>query len=191
MGVVLRGPSGCGKSALVRCLAGLWTPDSGTISRPQRNGRDGLCFMPQKPYMSYGTLRQQVVYPQAEAQVMGDGNDDEIIQILRDLNLSQLLQDWGLDGVAVWEDVLSAGEQQRISFARVVWTQPRYVVMDEATSTLDLHNEAICMQRLLDEEIAILSIAHRPSVVRYHQLMLTMETDGTFTPTPLTEMTPC
>ena len=68
---------------------------------------------------------------------------------------------------------------------------PRYVVMDEATSTLDLHNEAICMQRLLDEEIAILSIAHRPSVVRYHQLMLTMETDGTFTPTPLTEMTPC
>ena len=65
------------------------------------------------------------------------------------------------------------------------------VIMDEATSTLDLQNEALCMQRILDEEIAILTIAHRPSVVRYHQLMLTMEHDGTFTPTPLVEMTPC
>lgn len=136
----------------------------------------------------------------------------------------------------MWEDVLSAGEQQRLSFARVVYSQPRLVVMDEATSTLDLQNEvrahetpstslrrachcaalaaklnapigklpvasvgsraclpsqALCMQRILDEEIAILTIAHRPSIVRYHQLMLTMETDGTFTPTPLIEMTPC
>ena len=78
-----------------------------------------------------------------------------------------------------------------IASARVVYAQPRLVVMDEATSTLDLQNEAYCMQRILDEEIAVLTIAHRPSVVRYHQLMLTMEADGTFTPTPLIEMTPC
>ena len=87
--------------------------------------------------------------------------------------------------------MLSAGEQQRLSFARVVYAQPRLVVMDEATSTLDLQNESTCMQRIVDEEIAILTIAHRPSVVRYHQLMLTMEADGSFTPTPLIEMTPC
>lgn len=87
--------------------------------------------------------------------------------------------------------MLSAGEQQRLSFARVVYAQPRVAVMDEATSALDLQNEAMCMQRVLDEEIAVLTIAHRPSVVRYHQLMLTMEEDGTFTPTPLIEMTPC
>lgn len=67
----------------------------------------------------------------------------------------------------------------------------RLVIMDEATSTLDLQNEALCMQRIVDEEIAMLTIAHRPSVVRYHQLMLTMETDGSFTRTPLIEMTPC
>ena len=102
--------------------------------------------------------------------------------------LEAIVADWGLDGVAVWEDVLSAGEQQRLSFARVVYSQPSLVIMDEATSTLDLQNEALCMQRILDEEISILTIAHRPSVVRYHQLMLTMEHDGTFTPTPLVEM---
>jgi putative ATP-binding cassette transporter len=63
--------------------------------------------------------------------------------------------------------------------------------MDEATSTLDLQNETLCMQRVLDEEIALLTIAHRPSVVRYHQLMITMDMDGNFTSTPLIDMTPC
>ena len=110
---------------------------------------------------------------------------------MSDAGLGEILADWTLDGIAVWEDVLSMGEQQRLSFARVVYAQPRLVVMDEATSTLDLQNEALCMQRILDEEISILTIAHRPSVVRYHQLMLTMESDGTFTPTPLIEVTPC
>jgi putative ATP-binding cassette transporter len=80
--------------------------------------------------------------------------------------LETLLTDWGLDGEIVWEDVLSTGEQQRLSFARAVYAQPRIVVMDEATSALDLENEAMCMQRILDEEIAVLTIAHRPSVVR-------------------------
>ena len=105
--------------------------------------------------------------------------------------LETILNDWGLDAVAVWEDVLSAGEQQRLSFARMLYSQPSLVIMDEATSTLDLQNEALCMQRVLDEEIAVLTIAHRPSLVRWHQIMLTMESDGTFTPTPLVEMTPC
>ena len=63
--------------------------------------------------------------------------------------------------------------------------------MDEATSALDLQNEAYCMQRMLDEEIAVLTIAHRPSVVRYHQLMLTVEADGSCSQTPLVDLSPC
>ena len=190
MGVVIRGPSGCGKSSLVRCIAGLWTPDAGFVKRPDLVGRDGVLFMPQRPYMAYGSLRQQVLYPQMESEV-GESADELIAQLLEDFGLSNILDDWGLDGVATWEDVLSIGEQQRLSFARVVHSRPRLVIMDEATSTLDLQDEALCMQRIIDEEIAMLTIAHRPSVVRYHQLMLTMELDGTFTPTPLIEMTPC
>jgi len=190
MGVVIRGPSGCGKSSLIRCIAGLWTPDAGVIRRTSLGGRDGVVYMPQRPYMATGSLRQQVLYPLIESDL--DAEEDEAItQLLADFGLEAIVADWGLDGVAVWEDVLSAGEQQRLSFARVVYSQPSLVIMDEATSTLDLQNEALCMQRILDEEISILTIAHRPSVVRYHQLMLTMEHDGTFTPTPLVEMTPC
>jgi len=190
MGVVIRGPSGCGKSSLIRCIAGLWTPDAGIIRRTSRCGRDGVVYMPQRPYMSTGSLRQQVLYPLIEDEV-GVEEDESIAQLLVDFGLETILASWGLDGLAVWEDVLSAGEQQRLSFARVVYAQPSLVIMDEATSTLDLQNEALCMQRVLDEEISLLTIAHRPSVVRYHQLMLTMEMDGTFTPTPLVEMTPC
>lgn len=191
MGVVIRGPSGCGKSSLIRCIAGLWTPDAGTISpAPSLGGREGVVYMPQRPYMATGTLRQQVLYPLIESEV-GVEADEVITQLLSDFGLDTILSEWGLDGMAIWEDVLSAGEQQRLSFARMVYSRPSLVIMDEATSTLDLQNEALCMQRVLDEEIAILTIAHRPSVVRYHQLMLTMELDGSFTPTPLVEMTPC
>merc|ERR1711871_278222 len=129
-----------------------------------------------------GTLRQQVIYPMIEHD-LGKLSDETIISLLVDFGLETIVVDWGLDGETVWEDVLSTGEQQRLSFARVVFSQPRIVVMDEATSALDLENEAMCMQRILDEEIAVLTIAHRPSVVRYHQLMLTMEVDGTITRT--------
>ena len=141
--------------------------------------------------MCMGSLRQQVMYPEVESEI-GTETDDVITALLIEFGLEHVLTDWGLeDRSPVWEDVLSAGEQQRLSFARVVYAQPRVVIMDEATSCLDLQNEAMCMQRIIDEEIAVLTIAHRPSVVRYHQLMLTMESDGTFTPTPLVEMTPC
>ena len=166
-----------------RCIAGLWTPDAGLIRRPELTGRDGVVFMPQRPYMASGTLRQQVIYPSVESEVgapaqphtlptrhnvplhssflvpsshcgvrahfdiacfavqVGVEDDDILTQLLTDFGLGEILADWGLDGVAVWEDVLSAGEQQRISFTRVVYSQPRLVVMDEATSTLDLQNE--------------------------------------------------
>ena len=48
-GVVVRGPSGCGKSSLIRCIAGLWTPDSGVVNIPRASGREGVIYMPQKP----------------------------------------------------------------------------------------------------------------------------------------------
>lgn len=195
MGVVIRGPSGCGKTSLLRCMAGLWQVDSGEVHRPVADSRHGVCFLPQRPYMPSGTLRQQVIYPEIEREPQNAQRwaavDARVSELLTDMNLAHTLDAFGLTGVAVWEDVLSLGEQQRLSFARVLYAQPRFVIMDEATSALDLQNEAECMQRLLDEEIALLTIAHRPSVVRYHQLMLTMEPDGSFTPTPLIEMTPC
>ena len=190
-GVVVRGVSGCGKSSLIRCIAGLWSADSGRVRfGPLEDMRTDVAYIPQRPYMAVGSLRQQVLYPLMEVDV-GTKADDVITQLLVDFELTATLREWGLDGVATWEEVLSAGEQQRLSFVRVIFSRPKLVILDEATSHLDLRHEAICMQRVLDEEIALLTIAHRPSVVRYHQLMLTMEPDGSTTTTPLVDLTPC
>ena len=97
----------------------------------------------------------------------------------------------GLDAIRDWGDELSLGEQQRLSFARLLFTRPKFAILDEASSALDIAAETTCMQLLVDDEIGLLTIAHRPSVVRYHQLMLTMETDGSTTTTPLVDLTPC
>ena len=139
MGVVIRGPSGCGKSSLVRCIAGLcivmsepgcvsaaslserrsvpWaaagSPDSGEIRRPHLVGREGIVFMPQRPYMAIGSLRQQVVYPLIESE-LGKEEDEAITALLVDFGLDDILHSWGLNGWAVWEDILSSGEQQRL-----------------------------------------------------------------------------
>ena len=109
MGVVIRGPSGCGKSSLLRCMAGLWGANCGSISIPQftddaNGGR--ILFMPQRPYMPAGSLRQQVIYPDVEA-ISGRSRDDEIDGLLREFGLGSTIDDFGLDGTAVWE--VSAG----------------------------------------------------------------------------------
>ena len=76
------------------------------------------------------------------------------------LGLGATLASYGLDGIAQWEEVLSLGEQQRLSFARLLFSRPRFAILDEATSALDLAMEATCMQLLVDEEIGLLTIAH-------------------------------
>jgi len=186
-GVVIRGDSGCGKSSLLRCIMGLWEADGGTIQRPFDVGRGGVLILPQRSYMCHGSLRQQVVYPEVETPEVE--RDAEITRLLVDLGLEPTLHEFGLDGVAVWEDTLSLGEQQRIGFARLLYTKPKFAIMDEATSALDLKLEAYCMQRVVDAKIARLTVAHRPSLIRYHEQLIEMHTDGTVTTTAL-EPTP-
>ena len=94
MGVVIRGPSGCGKSSLIRCIAGLWTADAGKIVRPDFIGRDGIVFMPQRPYMALGSLRQQIIYPFIETDVSKDA-DDFIVSLLVDFGAHPSVQPRG------------------------------------------------------------------------------------------------
>jgi putative ATP-binding cassette transporter len=160
------GPSGCGKSSLLRAIAGLWNRGEGTIARPEP---EKLLFLPQRPYLLLGNLRQQLVYPNPEASI----TDEAILAALAQVNLEHLPERLGGFGAQKdWPMVLSLGEQQRLAFARILLTQPQYVLLDEATSALDGANECNLYRCLQGLQLAYLSVGHRPSLLDYHQTVL-------------------
>jgi ATP-binding cassette subfamily D (ALD) long-chain fatty acid import protein len=112
---------------------------AGTITRPQAIGAGGLFFLPQRPYLTRGTLRQQIVYPHNPATDPPLCSDREVYALLHALDLAFVVESWGLDRCEVdWGDVLSGGESQRLGFARLFYHKPKVAVMDEATSALDV-----------------------------------------------------
>ena len=160
------GESGAGKSSLLRAIAGLWNKGKGQIIRPPS---DSMLFLPQKPYMILGTLRQQLLYPHTDSNIP----DEQLYQVLQQVNLANLPDKvGGLDVELSWSDVLSLGEQQRLAFARLLLTQPDYAILDEATSALDVQNEKRLYQLLQQSETTIVSVGHRPSLLQYHQKVL-------------------
>ncbi len=173
--LLVMGPSGCGKSSLLRAIAGLWQSGTGTIHRPDIQD---LLFLPQKPYMVLGTLRQQMLYPYPDTDV----TDTQLTEVLKQVNLPDLAERYenGFDTVEEWGDVLSLGEQQRLSFARVLIHQPAYTILDEATSALDRANEAQLYRRLAAAKNAYISVGHRESLEDYHQSLLRLAEDHTW-----------
>lgn len=173
------GPSGCGKSSLLRAIAGLWNSGKGLIQRPEL---DQLLFLPQKPYMILGNLRQQLRYPYPHVEI----DDERLEAVLKAVNLPDLAERFGgFEAEAEWSDVLSLGEQQRLSFARVLLHQPAYAILDEATSALDRTNEAQLYSHLAETHTTYLSVGHRESLEAYHSLKLGLADDHTWQLQPL------
>jgi vitamin B12/bleomycin/antimicrobial peptide transport system ATP-binding/permease protein len=165
-GLLVRGPSGCGKSSLLRAIVGLWDAGTGTILRPPL---DRMLFLPQKPYMVLGTLRDQLLYPNMDLQV----DDLQLQQVLIQVNLPDLAQRHsGFNSEQNWAEVLSLGEQQRLIFARLLINKPSYAILDEATSALDSKNEELLYQQLQASGMTFLSVGHRDSLTNYHQSIL-------------------
>lgn len=173
-GLLVMGPSGCGKSSLLRAIAGLWNSGKGTIVRPEA---DHILFLPQRPYMVLGTLRDQLLYPNTHLEV----DDERLKQVLEQVNLAGLDERFGgFDAEHDWADVLSMGEQQRITFARLLLNKPTYAILDEATSALDANNEERLYQQLRSIGTTFLSVGHRSTLTNYHQLVLELSQDKTW-----------
>jgi putative ATP-binding cassette transporter len=159
--VVLEGPSGSGKTTLFRVLAGLWPFGRGRVGLP-KDAR--VLFLPQKPYLPIGTLKQVLSYPDVPER----HSEEACREALEACGLAQLVPRLG--ETANWSLAMSGGEQQRLAFARALLYRPEWLFLDEATSALDAASERR-MYELLRTRLpgaSVISVAHRPEVVDLH-----------------------
>jgi putative ATP-binding cassette transporter len=158
---LVTGPSGAGKSTLFRAVAGIWPFGSGRVSVPENSK---ILLLPQRPYFPVASLAAAVSYP---ARV-GTFDAARIAEVLTAVGLPE----WSdsLDEEAHWNRMLSLGEQQRLAVARALLQEPDYLLLDEATASLDEEAEAQ-LYRLLHERLAgatIVSIGHRSTLSAFH-----------------------
>uniref|UniRef100_UPI004048328C ABC transporter ATP-binding protein/permease n=1 Tax=Cyanobium sp. TaxID=2164130 RepID=UPI004048328C len=172
--VLVVGPSGCGKTSFLRMVSGLWPPASGSVERPPVGE---LLFIPQKPYMILGSLREQLCYPMPSDRF----SDEQLRHVLEQVRLGELVQRYpDLEIKQDWPRLLSLGEQQRLAFARLLLNSPRFVVLDEATSALDVATERHLYGLLAEREMAFVSVGHRPTLTAFHDTVLELDGSGSW-----------
>jgi vitamin B12/bleomycin/antimicrobial peptide transport system ATP-binding/permease protein len=174
---LLVGPSGSGKSTLFRAIAGIWPFGEGKVGIPERAD---VMLLPQRPYLPQGSLRAALAYP-AEENAFSDAALRDAMDKVRLGHLSERL-----DEVDLWGQRLSGGEQQRLAVARALLAKPNWLLLDEATASLDekLEGEIYETIRTGLPETKVVSIGHRSTLREMHDAVVTMEpnADGTFSP---------
>lgn len=167
--VLVVGESGTGKSTLVRAIAGLWPWGQGEVLFAPGSR---LFLLPQRPYIPVGTLRRAATYPTA-----ADVVDAHLVEeLLEAVGLGYLVKHCDEPDVA-WDHVLSGGEKQRLSFARLLIHRPSIAVIDEATSALDRASQENMMKLVVERlpQTTLISVGHRPELEAFHDRELVME----------------
>uniref|UniRef100_A0A8B9P2U4 ATP binding cassette subfamily D member 3 n=1 Tax=Apteryx owenii TaxID=8824 RepID=A0A8B9P2U4_APTOW len=164
--VLICGPNGCGKSSLFRVLG-------------------------ERPYMTLGTLRDQVIYPDTLEDQRKKGISDQVLkEYLDNVQLGQILErEGGWDSVQDWMDVLSGGEKQRMAMARLFYHKPQFAILDECTSAVSVDVEGYIYSHCRKVGITLFTVSHRKSLWKHHDFYLHMDGRGNYEFKKITEDT--
>ena len=172
--VLVTGPNHAGKMALFRATAGIWDVGEGWVVRP---GPKKLMFLPERPYLPRGTLREMLACPGEDRLP-----DAELVRkTLSALGLDRVVgRAGGLDVEQDWNGLLSLGEQQMIAFARLILTAPQFAFLDRPTTTLGKEQVDRLLQALSEHSITYLTIGEPDGLSDRYDAVLEVADDGSW-----------
>jgi putative ATP-binding cassette transporter len=170
--VQIVGPNEVARAALFRATSGIWPTGKGTISRPPL---DAVFFLPQRPYLPPGTLRELLLRTGQEQVI----HDDQVRAALHDAGLESVLKRaGGLDAEQDWPAILSLGEQQQLALTRLVLARPAFAMLDRVGDALKPAQVRQALQRLNENSISYITLADDAALVDLYDAVLEVDVDG-------------